>query len=64
MNAAYYKLLDDVKEALEGEQFDDDATSQFVRNWLMNRSTTFFEEGIKKLPIRWRKCISVKRNYV
>jgi len=29
----------------------------------MKRATTFFKEGIKKFPIRWRKCISVEGNY-
>jgi len=35
-----------LKEALEGEKFNDDAAvEQFVRNWFMKRLTTFFQGG-------------------
>lgn len=54
-----------LKEALGGEKFNNDAeVEQYVRNWLLECPSSFFDEGIKKLPIRWRKCISVEGNYV
>jgi hypothetical protein len=32
--------------------------------WLQTRSPSFYDAGIKKLPIRWQKCIQKGGNYV
>jgi len=52
-----------LKEALEGEKFDDDAAvKQFVRNYETLRY--FFQGKDQKVFYPWRKCISVEGNYV
>ena len=50
-----------VKEALGGEKFNNDAeVEQYVRNWLLERLSSFFDEGIKTLPIQQRKLFLLK----
>jgi hypothetical protein len=54
-----------LKEALGEQRFDDDEqVENFVRNWLQTRPPSFYEAGIKKLPIRWQKGIEKGANYV
>jgi hypothetical protein len=51
--------------ALGGQRFDDEEQVQnFVRNWLQTRPPSFYDAEIKKLPIRWQKCIEKGGNYV
>jgi len=58
-------LFGPLKEALGGQRFDDGvAVEAFVRNWLMSQPPSFYYNGIKKLPIRWEKCISKSGDYV
>lgn len=55
-----FKLL---KGALVGERFDDDtAVEAFVRNWL--ETHPFYDNGIKKLPIPWEKCVLKSGDYI
>ena len=54
-----------LKEALGEEKLNNDAeVEQYVCNWLLECLSSFFDKGMKKLPIRWRKCISVEGNYI
>jgi histone-lysine N-methyltransferase SETMAR len=47
-----------LKEALGGKRINDDAgVEAYVRSWLQTRPTSFYEDGISKLPIRWEKCV-------
>lgn len=60
-----FHLFGPLKEALGGKRFEDDAGVEgFVRNWLVTRPRSFYDEGIRKLPIRWTKCISKAGDYV
>jgi len=60
-----FHMFGPLKEALAGGRFNDHAAVEhYVRNWLLERPSSFIDEGIKKLPIRWRKCINVEGNYV
>jgi len=53
-----------LKEALGWQRFgDDEQVGNFVRKWLQTRPS-FYDAGIKKLPIRWQKCIEKSGNYV
>ena len=53
-----------LKEELEGHRFnDDDVVDTFVWNWLQWRSDSFTDDGIKKLPIRWEKCVNKRGDY-
>lgn len=46
-----------LKAALAGEQFsDDNAVEVFVRNRLEECPTSFYDNVIKKLPIRWESA--------
>ena len=60
-----YHKFGPLKEALLGQRFDDDEqVENFVRNWLQTRPPSFYDAGVKKLPIRWQKCIEKGGNYV
>lgn len=52
-----FYLFGPLKEALRGQRFNNDGVEEFVRNWLLTQSASFYDDGIKKLPIRWEKCI-------
>jgi len=54
-----------LNEALGGQRFDvDEQVKNFARNWLQMRPPPFHDAGLKKLPIRWQKCIEKGGNYV
>ena len=54
-----------LKETLGGQHFnDDEQVENFVRKWLQTHPASFYDAGIKKLPIRWQKCIEKGGNYV
>jgi hypothetical protein len=36
----------------------------YVHSWLQTRPTSFYEDGISKLPIRWEKCVLKAGEYV
>jgi histone-lysine N-methyltransferase SETMAR len=57
-------LFGPLKEVLGGEQFSSNQqVKQFVCSWLKTRPS-FYDTGMKKLPIRWEKCIQKAGNYV
>jgi hypothetical protein len=54
-----------LKEALGGKNFDnDEQVENFVRMWLQAHPPSFYDSGIKKLPIDWQKCIEKCGNHV
>jgi len=54
-----------LKEALGGERFNSNQqVEQFICNWLRTRPSSFYDTGMKKLSIRWEKCIQKAGNYV
>lgn len=58
-----FHMFGPLKEALGGKRFEtNDQVETFVRNWLDTRPTSFYENGMKKLPQRWEKCI-IKEGY-
>lgn len=60
-----FHLFGPLKEALGGQRFEDDeGVEGFVRNWLQTQPSSFFDAGIKKLPIRWEKCVTKAGDYV
>nr|QLJ84876.1 transposase-like protein [Dichotomius schiffleri] len=60
-----FHLFGPLKEALGGQRFDDnEAVKAFVLQWLRRRPKSFYADGIKKLPIRWEKCISRAGEYI
>lgn len=60
-----YHLFGPLKEALGKQRFDDNvAVKAFAREWLVSQPPSFYDSGIKKLPIRLEKCISKSGDYV
>lgn len=60
-----FHLFGPLKEALGGQRFvSDEEVEAYVLNWLKTQPTSFYEDGIRKLPMRWEKCISKSGDYV
>ncbi|KAK7601555.1 hypothetical protein V9T40_008996 [Parthenolecanium corni] len=60
-----FYLFGPLKEALGGEQFqNDDDVENFVREWLDSQSHSFYERGMRMLPHRWRKCVDIRGDYL
>jgi len=60
-----YHMFGPLKEALGGQRFDNnEQVKNFVCKWLQMRPPSFYDAGIKKLPIRWQKCIEKGGSYV
>lgn len=60
-----FHVFGPLKEALGGQKFhSDNEVEAYVRNWLQTRPDSFYLEGIKKLPIRWEKCVYKSGDYV
>ena len=58
-------LFASLKETLGGKWFEDDAGVEgFLRNRLVTKPRSFYDESIEKLSIRWAKCISSIGDYV
>ena len=53
------------KKKLGGKRFEtNNQVETFARNWLDTRSTSFYENGMEKLPKRWEKYIIKGGDYV
>ena len=59
-----YHMFGPLKEALGGQHFDDERVENFVRKCIQTRPASFYDAGLKKLPIRWQKCIEKGGNCV
>jgi hypothetical protein len=58
-------LFRPLKEVLGGERLNgNQQVEQFVCNWLKTQPSSFYDTGMKELPIRWKKCIQKAENYV
>jgi transposase len=57
-------LFGPMKRVLGGKRFRNDEVIAAVQSWIHKQPKTFFETGIKKLPERWHKCMTVKRDYI
>jgi hypothetical protein len=53
-------LFGPLKDFLGSKGFqDNNEVIAAVRSWIYQQPKSFFETGIKKLPVRWHKCIAV-----
>lgn len=60
-----FYLFGSLKEALGGKRFEDDAGVEGFFAKLAPDTTSFFDDdGIKKLPFWWKKCIYKAGDYV
>jgi [histone H3]-lysine36 N-dimethyltransferase SETMAR len=59
-----YYLFSPLKSALRNQNFDSaDAVQQKIQNWLDTKESSFFANGINKLPGRWERCVECHGNY-
>jgi hypothetical protein len=42
----------------------DDEVKQAVTSWIKQRTPEFFGDGMRKLVLRWEKCIERQGDYV
>jgi transposase len=50
-----------LKRDLKGTHFtSDDEANQAVTSWIKQRTPEFFIDGMRKLALRWEKCIERK----
>jgi histone-lysine N-methyltransferase SETMAR len=60
-----YWLFGPMKNALRGKRYDNLAgLASAVSQWVKVTPKEWFEEGIKKMPERWRKCVRVGGGYI
>jgi hypothetical protein len=60
-----YFLFAPLKESLGGDGFaNNEEVKNCVRNWLMTRPQTFFQQKMFKLLNRWRKCVELQGDYI
>jgi len=54
-----------LKSDLKGTHFtSDDEVKQAVMSWIKQRTPEFFIDGMRKLVLRWEKCIEGQGDYV
>ena len=54
-----------LKRDLKGTHFtSDDEVKQAVTSWIKQRTPEFFTDGMRKLVLRWEKCIEWQGDYV
>ena len=54
-----------LKKDLKGTRFTlDDEVKQAVTSWIKQRTPEFFIDGMRKLVLRWEKCIERQGDYV
>jgi len=54
-----------LKKELKGTHFtSDDEVKQAVTSWIKKRTREFFIDGMRKLVLRWEKCIEQQGDYV
>jgi hypothetical protein len=57
-------VFEPIKEALWPQRFNnDEQVEKFVCKWLQTHPPSFYDTGIKKLPIHWQKYIEKGGNY-
>jgi histone-lysine N-methyltransferase SETMAR len=59
-----YLLFGPLKEHVGGKNFCNNGVIQDVQEWLHGQPKDFLLSGIRKLPDRWRKCVSKQGDYV
>jgi hypothetical protein len=54
-----------LKRNLKGTHFtSDDEVKQAVTSWIKQRAPEFFTDGMRKLVLRWEKCIERHCDYI
>ena len=59
-----FHIFDDLKEDIRGHRFHSDEEVQWwVRLWIHQRASSFYDTGIDRLVSQWDKCINSSGNY-
>ena len=53
-----------LKRDLKGTHLTSDEVKQAVTSWIKQRTPEFFIDGMRKLVLRWEKCIEREGDYV
>jgi len=60
-----FQFFPHLKRDLKGTHFtSDDEVKQTVTSWIKQRTPEFFINGMRKLVLRWEKCIERQGDYV
>jgi len=60
-----YHLFPALKKPLRGIRFQSlEEVKRAINKWIKDTAQEFFEEGLKKLSSRWRKCIDLNGSYI
>jgi histone-lysine N-methyltransferase SETMAR len=60
-----FHLFLSLKKFLGGQRFlNDDDVKEAVKKWLSSQAAMFYEEGIRKLVLRYDKCFNNGGTYV
>lgn len=60
-----FHLFSALKKPLRGKHFaDEEDMKRAVTQWVRKTPRDFFSDGIRRLSNRWRKCLSLKGEYV
>ena len=58
-------LFDSMKKPLRGKHYSGlPALATAISQWEKSVPKEWYRQGLEKLPVRWRKCIQVKGDYV
>ena len=59
-----FHIFGDLKKDSRGRRFhSDEEVQEWVRLWIHQRPTSFYETGIEHLVSQWDKCINTSGNY-
>ena len=62
---SYFHFFRHLKRDLKWTHFtSDDEVKQAVMSWIKQRTPEFFIDGMRKLVLRWEKCIERQGDYV
>ena len=60
-----FRFFPHLKRHFKGTHFtSDDEVKQAVTSWIKQRTPEFFIDGMRKLVLRWEKCIEQQGDYV
>jgi len=60
-----FHFIPHLKRDLKGTHFTSvDEVKQAVTSWIKQRAAEFFIDGMRKLVLRWEKCIERQGDYV
>ena len=60
-----YHLFPKLKDDIRGRRYQsNEEVKTVVKKWFRDQNEQFYGDGIRKLPVRWQKCITREGDYV